>query len=637
MKSFYDAININQDINSHMTDLIRSIYNIFRWVGKFLTTVRVFTLNIVFLALFLFLITAIISRSPGKDVNITDSGALLLSLRGDIVEEKQSNDLFSTLINDKLGFDSLPTETLFQDILDAIASASDDDNVSFILLDLGDMGSIGLNQLQAIGAALTEFKSSGKKVIAAEDFYRQKAYYLASFADEIYLNPMGAVDLHGIGTYRLYFKDAIDKLKINYNIFRIGTFKSALEPVMRNSMSTAARSQNMSWLSALWNTISSDIIRERKLDKNAITTYTENIDRELTRAGGDTAQLALQTGLVDALKNREELRNYLTSLSGKNDDGGFKHIKFNDYLSSITRSFSGPLDSDGSIGVIIAQGAILNGEQPVGFIGGDSLASLIRKAREADNIDGLVIRIVSGGGSVFASEIIRQEILEFKKSGKPIVVSMGEVAASGVYWIAADADEIWASPVTLTGSIGIFAAIPTFENSLSELGIYSDGVGTTSLAAALDLTRPLAPLLKKAIDINLQHGYEQFLNIVSKGRSITNEEIRTVAEGRVFDGRKALELGLVDKLGTLEDAISSAANLAQLDDYSATYIRRPLSVKEEFFQIFSSSMMDTLISATIPPVIIKTLGQLIRPVTEIMLFNDPKGLYAHCLINDLSF
>ncbi len=619
-----------------MTDLIRSIYNIFRWVGKFLSSVRVFTLNIAFLALFFFIILAIINQSTDKEEQVAESGALLLSLSGDIVEEKQSSDPITILINEQLGFNNLPTETLFQDILDAIEAAADDSNVKSILLDLSNMGSIGLNQLQAIGKALTEFKSSGKKVIAAEDFYEQKAYYLASFADEIYLNPMGAVDLHGIGTYRLYFKDAIDKLKINYNIFRVGTFKSALEPVMRNSMSTAAKSQNMSWLSALWKTISSDIIRERKLSRNSISSYTENIDQMLISAGGDTAELALQAGLVDGLKNRAELRKYLTQINGRNEEGGFKHIPFNNYLGNIPRSYSEAPDSEGAIGIIIAQGAILTGKQPVGFIGGDSLANLVRKAREDNDIDGLVIRIVSGGGSVFASEIIRQEILEFKKSGKPLVISMGTVAASGGYWIAADADEIWASPVTLTGSIGIFAAIPTFENSLSELGIYNDGVGTTSLAAALDITRPLSPLLKKAININLHHGYEQFLDIVSKGRSIDSLKMRTVAEGRVFDGKKALQLGLVDKLGSLEDAIQSAAALAHLENYNASYIRRPLSVKEEFLQILSRSMVTTLISANIPPAILETFARLLQPVKEILLFNDPKGLYAHCLITDIS-
>lgn len=620
-----------------MKDLIRSIFNIFRWLGRFLTGIRIFTLNIAFLLLLVFLFSSLSSQLPKTEVQISDTGALVLSLSGDIVEEKQVSDPISSMINDKLGFNTLPSETLFQDILDAIAEAATDANVSFILLDLSKLGSVGLNQLQTIGAALTSFKTSGKKVIAAEDFYQQKAYYLASFADEIYLNPMGGVDLHGIGTFRLYFKDAIDKLKINYNIFRVGSFKSALEPVMRNSMSTEARSQNMAWLTALWETITTDIIRERNLNRDSIKVYIENIASELVTAGGDTARLAMETGLVDGLKTREELRNFLGKLAGKDEKGNFKQIGLNDYLSTISHSFVQPPDGEGSIGIIIAQGAILNGTQPVGIIGGDNMASLIRQARENSSINGLVLRVVSGGGSVFASEVIRQEILEFKKTGKPFVISMGSMAASGGYWIAADADEIWASPVTLTGSIGIFAAIPTFENSLSELGVYSDGVGTTSLAAALDITRPLSPLLKEAIEINLHHGYDQFLDIVARGRSIPTKDIKTIAEGRVFDGKKAFELGLVDNLGTLDDALDSAASLAGLDKYTASYIRRPLTVKEEFLQIFSGSITSLLASASLPPSLLTAASRLMEPVKEIMLFNDPKGLYAHCLIHDLSF
>jgi protease IV len=619
-----------------MKDLIRSIFNIFRWVGKFLTGLRIFTLNIAFLVLLVFLFSSLSSHSPKKEVEISDNGALVLSLSGDIVEEKQVSDPISTMINDKLGFNTLPSETLFQDILDAIAAAAIDDKVTCILLDLSKLGSVGLNQLQTIGAALTTFKTSGKKVIAAEDFYQQKAYYLASFADEIYLNPMGGVDLHGIGTYRLYFKDAIDKLKINYNIFRVGTFKSALEPVMRNSMSTEAKSQNLTWLTALWDTITTDITRERNLSRDSIEIYTENIASELITTGGDTARLALETGLVDGLKTREELRDFLATLTGKDAKGNFRQIGLGDYLSTISHSFVQPPDGKGSIGIIIAQGAILNGTQPIGVIGGDTIAALIRKARENSSINGLVLRVVSGGGSVFASEVIRQEILEYKKTGKPIVISMGSMAASGGYWIAADADEIWASPVTLTGSIGIFAAIPTFENSLSELGVYSDGVGTTSLAAALDVTRPLSPLLKEAIEINLLHGYDQFLDIVSRGRSITPQEVQAIAEGRVFDGKKAFELGLVDNLGTLNDAIDSAASLAGLDEFTASYIRRPLTVKEEFLQIFTGSLTRWFASASFPPAFLTAVSRLIKPVKEILLFNDPKGLYAHCLIHDLS-
>ncbi|HID03743.1 MAG TPA: signal peptide peptidase SppA [Desulfobacterales bacterium] len=619
-----------------MKDLIKSIFNIFRWLGRFLTGIRNLTLNILFLLLLFFLVTSLSSYSLKTETKTPQTGALVLSLSGNIVEEKQPSDPISTAINDKLGFNTLPTETLFQDVLDAISNAGIDDNVTSILLDLDKLGSVGLNQLQAIGAALTTFKASGKKVIAAESYYQQKAYYLASFADEIYLNPMGGVDLHGIGTYRLYFKDAIDRMKINYNIFRVGTFKSALEPVMRNSMSMAAKSQNLSWLNPLWESITTDIIRERGLSQDSIKIYTENIASELITAGGDTARLALETGLVDGLKTREEVRDYLVKLNGKDSKENFKKIRLNDYLGSISRSYEEAPDGNGSIGVIIAQGAIMNGEQPIGLIGSKTLAALIRKARLDSKINAIVLRVVSGGGSVFASEVIRQEILEYKKTGKPIVISMGSMAASGGYWIAADADQIWASPVTLTGSIGIFAAIPTFEDSLSELGVYSDGVGTTNLAAALNLTRPLSPLLKEAIEISLNHGYDQFLDIVSNGRSIEEQKVKALAEGKVYDGKSALALGLVDKLGTLDDAIKSAATLSGLDDYTACYIKRPLTVKEEFLKMFSGNVGHWIRSSAISPSLLTAFSHLMKPIRELMLFDDPKGLYAHCMIHDLS-
>ncbi len=619
-----------------MKDLFFSIVTILRWMGRFLTGIRNLTLNLLFIGLIVFLVTALFSNSPKTDIVTSTSGALLLNLQGDIVEEKQSTAPLNTLINDTLGFNTLPSETLFQDILDAISEASVDENITSILLDLSNLGSVGLNQLQTIGAALTQFKSSGKKVIAAEDFYQQKAYYLASFADEIYLNPMGAVELHGIGTYRLYFKDLIDTLKINYNVFRVGTYKSAVEPLMRNSMSAATKSQNLSWLTPIWETIITDIIRERNLNKDSLQIYTNNIAEELSNAGGDTAVLALQSGLVDGLKTRQELRQLLIDINGKNNKESFKHITLNDYVKTIPLSFTGTPDENGSIGLIIAQGAIMNGKQPVGTIGGDTLAALIRKARLNTSINGLVLRVDSGGGSVFASEVIRQEILEYKKTGNPIVISMGSMAASGGYWIAADADEIWASTVTLTGSIGIFAAIPTFEGSLAELGVRNDGIGTTNLAASVNLSRPIPPSLKEALEINLHHGYEQFLNIVAKGRSITEQRVKTIAEGKVYDGKSAMQLGLVDKLGTLNDAIASTAQLAGLGThFNAYYISRPLTMQEEFMHIFSTKIT-TWFSEVIPPVLLTMAAKLIAPLKEITLLNDPKNLYARCLIYDIS-
>lgn len=619
-----------------MKDLVSSIFNIFRWIGRFLTGVRTFTFNTAFVAILIFILVSLSSYSTKHDVQKATSGALLLSLTGNIVEEKKQSDHISTLLNDTLGLSTLPNETLFQDILDAIQAAAADDNVNFILLDLNNLGSVGLNQLQTIGAALTTFKESGKKVIAAEDFYKQKAYYLASFASEIYLNPMGAVDLHGIGSYRLFFKDGIDKLKINYNIFRVGTFKSALEPVMRNSMSPAARSQNMTWLTALWEVISRDITRERRLDDDTIHTYTSNITSELITVGGDTAQLALKSGLVDGLKTRDQLRRFLGKHSGTNSDGGFKHISLSDYLNTIPRSYTSPPDANGTIGIIIAEGAILNGSKPVGMIGGDTMSKRIRQARDNSNINALVIRIVSGGGSVFASELIRQEILEFRKTGKPLVISMGAMAASGGYWIAADADKILASPVSLTGSIGIFAAIPTFEDSLREIGVYSDGVGTTDLAAGLDITRPLSPMLKEAIAINLRHGYNQFLDVVASGRSMSRKQVMKLAEGRVFDGKRAFELGLVDKLGDLNEAIASAADLAGLDEYNASYINRPLTPQEEFMQLLTGAFSHVLSSSLLPSAIRTAVAQISKPVTELILLDDPKGLYVQCPVQDLS-
>ncbi len=620
-----------------MKDLIRSIAGIFRWVGRALNTVRVLSLNLAFLALVFFLVITLVAHNSDTEVKSSRSGALLLSLSGNVVEEKQPADPFSTVLNEKMGLDTLPDEILYQDILDAINAAAYDPNITSIVLDLKGLGNVGLDQLQTIGKTLNIFKKSGKKVIAAEDYYQQKGYYLASFANEVYLNPMGAVDLHGIGTFRLFFKDAIEKLKINYHIFRVGTYKSAIEPLIRNSMSEAAKTQNLSWLSPLWKTIAADISRERKLDEESLSSYTENIASELAIVDGDTARLALETGLVDALKTREELRSYLIQLNGKDDEGNFSRIPLGEYVKTVHRSYVNHSATMDSIGIIIAQGVILNGEQPIGSIGGDTLAQLIREARETENIKGLVLRIVSGGGSVFASEIIRQELLEFKKTEKPLVVSMGTMAASGGYWIAADADEIWSSPVTLTGSIGIFAAIPTFENTLSSMGVYSDGVGTTSLAAALNVTQSLHPSLKESIQISVNHGYDQFINIVAKGRSMGLKKVKDVSEGRVFDGATAQKVGLVDKLGTLEDAVASAANRAGLEEYDACYIRKPLTVKDEIIQIFTRGTGKILTAAVLPSSLISRLAELFNPLGELVFFNDPKGLYARCPIYRLSF
>ncbi len=438
-----------------MKDLILAILNIFKYVGKFFTFVRNFIFNALFLTAAVILLFIFI---PKEVSHIPAQSILRLDIFGDIVEEKRVLGSVEKLFVDSVDPDAAESETVLQDILDIIDNAAGDDRIVALLLNLKHMDHAGLNQLQTIGQALVNFKKTGKTITAAEDYYSQSQYFLASYADKIFLNPMGGVDIHGFGVYRLYFREAMEKLAINYNIFKVGTYKSALEPFTRDNMSPEDRKQNETWLSALWQGYKDNIQQQRKISKETIENYTTNIGDVLQSTGGDTAQLALKTGLVDQLANRSDITAHFTALA-KSADTKPSMVGSADYYNSILPSYS-KIDWQGDkIGLIIAEGNILPGKQPAGLIGGDSLAALIKKAREDNQIKALVLRINSGGGSAFASEIIRQELLLLQKKGKPVVVSMGAVAASGGYWIAADADEIWASEATITGSIGIFGLL----------------------------------------------------------------------------------------------------------------------------------------------------------------------------------
>jgi protease IV len=430
--------------------------------------------------------------------------------------------------------------------------------------------------------------------------------------------------------YRLYFREAMEKLAINYNIFKVGTYKSALEPFTRDNMSPEDRQQNEVWLSALWQVYQDDIRQQRNLTKETIKNYTTNISEALKSTEGDTAQLALKIGLVDQLATRSDITSYLAGLT-QNAESKPPIVGSADYYNSILPSY-GKIDWQGDkIGLIIAEGNILPGKQPPGLIGGDSLAILIKKAREDKQIKALVVRINSGGGSAFASEIIRQELLLLQKIGKPLIVSMGAVAASGGYWIAADADEIWASTATITGSIGIFGAIPTFEKTLSSLGIYSDGTGTTPLAAGLNLTQPLPEPLKDAIQQAISHSYDQFLKIVATGRELDKSRVAELAEGRIYDGKTALAVGLVDKLGSLAEAIDAAADLAGVTDYSTEYIRPAATVKEQVLQFFTGQIepLTSILSKNDLPLLKKFKSILEHKFSEFIFLDDPRGIYAY--------
>jgi len=612
-----------------MKDLIKSIFTILQYAGKTITVFRNIVFNTIFIGVIILFFLVFFT---GEKNEVPPNSALLLSITGDIVEEKQIIDPISELFNETLGFSRLPEETLLQDILDAIYAAADDEAISAIVLDLSKMGTGSLNQIRDIGSALEYFKMSGKPVVAAEDYYTQNKYFLACYADKIFLNPIGIVDLHGLGAYRLYFHDALEKLKVNYHVFRVGSYKSALEPITRNSMSTQAKEQNDNLLQALWQEVENEIVTRRKISGATLEEYTNSVASLLKQFDGDTAQLALQTGLVDDLKSREQLRAFLIGISGYSTAGDFRHVGFKNYLKTVSRSYT-DTSQNNVIGVIVAQGNILTGVQPPGSIGSETMVKLLRQARNDSRVKAVVLRLNSGGGSVFASEIIRQELLELKASGKPYVVSMAAVAASGGYWISADADQIWAHPTTVTGSIGIFGAIPTFEKSLAHMGIYNDGTATAELASGLDLTQPLSPEIKQSIQIGIEHGYETFLSIVSSGRGLDRIDVERLAQGRVFDGRTAMKLGLIDKLGNLEDAIKASASLAGLQTYTAEYIRSSLSFPERLLGRFKLEATTFL-----------GRGQQRHPLADraefftdslagLFLFNDPKAMYAHYMIH----
>lgn len=482
---------------------------------------------------------------------------------------------FLRLLNGTL----LEEEFLLQDILRGIRAATHDKRIKILVVVPDRLEQAGLNQLQDIGKAIGEFKKSGKVVISYADSLRQGQYYLAAQGDEVYLNPMGEVDLHGFGVFHLYMRGLLDKLKINFHIFRVGTFKSAVEPFLRNDMSPEAKEANLQWLSQLWQQFCDDIARQRGLSYQDINDAVEHLPKNLREAGGNTAQMAMNLGLIDGIKTQAEFRGYLSSLVGRNKkNSGFKRVDFSDYLDKRRPAYQAPIyqaagAKEDSVALIVAQGDIIYGDAEIGQIGSSGLTKLLRKARQKKTVKAVVLRIDSGGGSAFASELIRQEVLQVQKAGKPVVVSMGSMAASGAYWLAADADKIYASPNTITGSIGIFGAFPTVENSLAEIGIFNDGIGTTKMAGQGHLTRPMSEEFRAAVQLNIERGYQQFIQIVANGRKIENAEVEKIAQGRVWDGATALQLGLVDELGNLEDAVAAAAELVGLSVDQAYYMQ----------------------------------------------------------------
>jgi protease IV len=563
---------------------------------------------------------------------IPRSAALVIAPQGELVEQL-SGDAVRRAFGEASGGPA--PETLLRDVTEAIAAAKADARIKLIVLDLDEMEASGLSKLQEISAALRDFRASGKRVIAAGDSFSQSQYYLAAQAGEVYLDPMGEVSVNGFSYYRMYYKDAIEKLSVDLNVFRAGTFKSYTDQFSRSDMAPSEREETSVWLESLWNTYTQDVTRARALPVGALKDYIAEQPASLQAVNGDMAKMALQRGLVTALKSRRQVADDLKGLVGEDENNhSFNSIGMSQYLSAVRSKRVLKSKSDAKIGIVVASGEIFDGHQLPGAIGGDSTSNLLREARYDNAVKAVVLRVDSPGGSEFASEKILREVQALRKAGKPVVVSMSTYAASGGYYIAAAANQIFASPTTITGSIGVFSYIPTFQRTLEKLGIKVDGIGTTPLAGDLRIDRALGPATKQLLQASVDHAYAQFVRRVADGRKKSVEDIDKIAQGRVWAGLDAQRIGLVDHLGGLKDATDAAAKLAELGaNYNVDYIEPDLSLREELLmQIRSQAVRLGALAGIIPQrtEVERILDPLLEQARAITKLKDPRGLYSYC-------
>lgn len=545
--------------------------------------------RVLHLLLMLALLALVIIGLRGSIPHLPERGALIVHPSGDIVEQLAGEPLQRAL-SEAQG-ESAP-ETLLWDLTRAIRAARTDNHIQALLIETDDLASVGQPELEELAAAISDFRASGKKVIAHGSYFLQGQYYLAAQADEVYLDPFGFVMLPGYDLYRMYLKDAVDKLAVDVHLVRAGKFKSAAEPFVRRDMSDEERQESAAYLQSLWLGYRTAIGTARHLDPDALSRYADGYAAAVQKAGGDLAGVAKAAGLVTALRTDAQVEQRMAELVGA-DDGkrGFQGVDVDDYLRTLRAEEHTHRGAASAVGVIMASGLMYDGNQPAGTIGGQSTAALLRQARQDDAIKAVVLRIDSPGGSVLAAEQIYREVQLLRAAGKPVIASMGNVAASGGYYIAAPADEVLASANTITGSIGVFATVPTFDRTLAKLGVHVDGVGTTALSGSLRLDRPLQPDIATVLQASVDHAYAQFVERVASGRRKTPAAVDAIAQGRVWAGRDALRLGLIDRIGGYEDAVQAAAKRASLGkDYDVRVIEPELSFTEQLLLNARSSI-----------------------------------------------
>ena len=599
-----------------------------RTIGRAINIVRLVIINVIFFFILALILIALNPRVPNVDSN----SALLLKPDGQLVEQYSidpASRALARISGEQTG------QVQVRDLVRAMNVAAKDNRIQRILLQPDRLQPGGFGALEEVGAALDRFRAAGKQVFVWSAGMDQGQYLLAAHADKILLDPQGSLMITGLSNYRSYYKDLLDKLGVDAHLFRVGEFKSAAEPFILDAPSPASLEADKYWLGGMWDTWLAEVGKLRGIDPNALRADIDNLPQEIQAANGDSAQLALKLHLVDGLATREQVVKLMQKLGAPADHGtGFRGVDMDGYLAQMSPDgFGKPV-----VAVIVAEGDITAGKQPPGTIGGESTAALIRAARADRNVRAIVLRVDSPGGEVYAAEEIRREVQLARESGKRVYVSMGDMAASGGYWISMDADRIFAEPDTITGSIGIFGLFFTVPNGLDKLGIHTGGVGTTPIAGAFDVRRPLDPNLGVMIQATIDKGYRDFVGGVAQARGKSFADINSIAQGRVWTGAQALQRGLVDQLGGLHDAIALAAKDAHLgNDYTLRYVEKPLSTFQKFLMDFGDSNGAHVLASLgvrLPSWLAQVPSEVLQTAPELKLLQHAQAgkpqVYAYC-------
>jgi protease-4 len=552
-------------------------------------------LNFLFFGLlFLFLVIFVAAVGRGNGVQpLLERTTLVIAPEGKLVEQYSADPATRALA--KAFGDKNAEEIQLRDLIRAIDAAKDDKKIERVLLRVDQLQPSGYASMREVAAALARLRASGKQIVSFGENLDQSQYLLAAQANEVYIDPMGSMLLEGLGRYRQYYRQGLqDKLGVDVHLFRVGEFKSAAEPYILDAASKESKEADLFWMSDIWQRYLADIAKARKLTPEQLASGIDTLPEGIAAAGGDLAKFALQQKLVDGLKTQEEVENLLTErgVADEDSDNGFRSVSLGGYLAQLDAKTVRIADERPQVAVVVAAGEITDGEQPAGTIGGKSTSALLREARDNEDVKAVVLRVDSPGGGVYPSEEIRREVAALKAAGKPVVVSMGDLAASGGYWISMNADRIYADPSTITGSIGIFGLIPNVTRTLDKVGVHTDGVGTTRFAGAFDITRPMDPAVGRVVQSVIDKGYADFTGKVAAARKKPVEEIDAIARGRVWSGAQAKERGLVDELGGFEAAVADAAARAKLgkpDKYRVRYIEKMASPFSQFMSGFAGS------------------------------------------------